>query len=167
MHYSEGRTRVFHSMEEASAAVSRDCIEKGDMLVIRYEGPKGGPGMREMHTRRPLSSSAGRWTSVALITDGRFSGSTGMNSLGPMTPENQRCADFPAMRIGSFFPKRVHSAGTDSASSWRRSSYVVGSTAVLRFSDGFSKNTCRSLLPSRSKDSSPVLRLCTSFALVR
>lgn len=87
MHYFEGRARVFHSMEEASAAVSGDQIRTGDILVITYEGPKGGPGMREMHMTTSLIVGRGMDESCALITDGRFSGSTRGPCIGHISPE--------------------------------------------------------------------------------
>ena len=87
MHYFEGRARVFHSMEEASYAVSNDQIRYGDILVITYEGPKGGPGMREMHMTTSLIVGRGMDESCALITDGRFSGSTRGPCIGYISPE--------------------------------------------------------------------------------
>lgn len=87
MHYFEGRARIFHSMEEASYAVSNDQIQKGDILVITYEGPKGGPGMREMHMTTALIVGRGMDESCALITDGRFSGSTRGPCIGYISPE--------------------------------------------------------------------------------
>lgn len=87
MHVFEGRARIFHSMEEASFAVSNDQINKGDVLVIRYEGPKGGPGMREMHMTTSLIVGRGMDESCALITDGRFSGSTRGPCIGHISPE--------------------------------------------------------------------------------
>jgi dihydroxy-acid dehydratase len=87
MRYFEGRARVFHSMEDASFAVSNDQINKGDILVIRYEGPKGGPGMREMHMTTSLIVGRGMDESCALITDGRFSGSTRGPCIGHICPE--------------------------------------------------------------------------------
>ena len=87
MHYFEGRARVFHSMEEASYAVSNDQIKYGDILVITYEGPKGGPGMREMHMTTSLIVGRGMDESCALITDGRFSGSTRGPCIGYISPE--------------------------------------------------------------------------------
>ena len=87
MYYFEGRARVFHSMEEASAAVSGDQIKKGDILVITYEGPKGGPGMREMHMTTSLIVGRGMDEMCALITDGRFSGSTRGPCIGHISPE--------------------------------------------------------------------------------
>ena len=87
MYYFEGRARVFHSMEEASAAVSGDQIQKGDILVITFVGPKGGPGMREMHMSTSLIVGRGMDESCALITDGRFSGSTRGPCIGHVSPE--------------------------------------------------------------------------------
>ena len=87
MYYFEGRARVFTSMEDASYAVSNDLIQKGDVLVIRYEGPKGGPGMREMHMTTSLIVGRGMDESCALITDGRFSGSTRGPCIGHVSPE--------------------------------------------------------------------------------
>ena len=87
MHYFEGQARVFTSMEEASWAVSNDKIQKGDVLVIRYEGPKGGPGMREMHMTCSLIVGRGMDEDCALVTDGRFSGSTRGPCIGHVSPE--------------------------------------------------------------------------------
>ena len=87
MYYFEGRARVFTSMEEASYAVSNDQIQKGDVLVIRYEGPKGGPGMREMHMTCSLIVGRGMDEDCALVTDGRFSGSTRGPCIGHVSPE--------------------------------------------------------------------------------
>jgi dihydroxy-acid dehydratase len=82
-----GPARVFHSEEEAMDAILGGKIEKGDVIVIRYEGPKGGPGMREMLS--PTSSIAGMGLDkdVALLTDGRFSGATKGASIGHVSPE--------------------------------------------------------------------------------
>ena len=87
MHYFEGQARVFTSMEEASWAVSNDKIQKGDVLVIRYEGPTGGPGMREMHMTCYLIVGRGMDEDCALVTDGRFSGSTRGPCIGHVSPE--------------------------------------------------------------------------------
>ncbi|MEJ6952110.1 dihydroxy-acid dehydratase [Natronospora cellulosivora (SeqCode)] len=83
----EGPARVFNGEEEAVEAISTGKIKAGDVVVIRYEGPKGGPGMREMLT--PTSSLAGMGLddSVALITDGRFSGATRGAAIGHVSPE--------------------------------------------------------------------------------
>lgn len=87
MYNFKGKARVFHSMEDASYAVSNDMIKEGDVIVIRYEGPKGGPGMREMHMTTSLLVGRGMDESCALITDGRFSGSTRGPCIGHISPE--------------------------------------------------------------------------------
>ena len=87
MFHFEGHARVFTSMEDACEAVSGGRIQKGDVLVIRYEGPKGGPGMREMHMVTSLIVGRGMDEMCALVTDGRFSGSTRGPCIGHVSPE--------------------------------------------------------------------------------
>lgn len=82
-----GPARVFDSEEDAFAAVQEGRIEPGDVLVIRYEGPKGGPGMREMLGVTAALVGAGLGESVALLTDGRFSGATRGLMAGHVSPE--------------------------------------------------------------------------------
>ncbi len=82
-----GPAKVFNSEEEASEAIAGGKIEKGDVLVIRYEGPKGGPGMREMLSPTAVLAGMGLDKEVALITDGRFSGATRGASIGHVSPE--------------------------------------------------------------------------------
>lgn len=83
----EGRARVFNSEEEAVAAILSNRINKGEVVVIRYEGPRGGPGMREMLTPTSAIAGMGLDKDVALITDGRFSGATRGASIGHISPE--------------------------------------------------------------------------------
>ena len=83
----EGPARVFNSEEEAIAAIYAKKIVAGDVVVIRYEGPKGGPGMREMLNPTSAICGMGLGESVALITDGRFSGATRGASIGHVSPE--------------------------------------------------------------------------------
>src|SRR3972149_499558 len=82
-----GRARVFDSEEAAMKAILGKKIKKGDVLVIRYEGPKGGPGMREMLAPTATLMGMGMGESVALITDGRFSGGTRGPCVGHISPE--------------------------------------------------------------------------------
>ncbi len=82
-----GPARVFNCEEDAMAAVTQGRIQAGDVLVIRYEGPKGGPGMREMLGVTSAIVGAGLGESVALITDGRFSGATRGYMVGHVAPE--------------------------------------------------------------------------------
>ena len=83
----EGPARVFDSEEEAIAAIYARKIVPGDVVVIRYEGPKGGPGMREMLNPTSAICGMGLGESVALLTDGRFSGATRGASIGHVSPE--------------------------------------------------------------------------------
>jgi len=82
-----GPARVFESEEEAFAAIQARKIVDGDVLVIRYEGPKGGPGMREMLSPTAALAGMGMDKTVALVTDGRFSGATRGASIGHVSPE--------------------------------------------------------------------------------
>ena len=83
----EGPARVFDSEESASGAIMDGKINKGDVIVVRYEGPKGGPGMREMLTPTSTIAGMGLDAHVALITDGRFSGGTRGAAIGHVSPE--------------------------------------------------------------------------------
>ena len=83
----EGPAKVFESEEEAQAAINAGKIQAGDVVVIRYEGPKGGPGMREMLNPTSSIRGMGLGNSVALITDGRFSGATRGACIGHVSPE--------------------------------------------------------------------------------
>lgn len=87
MYCFKGKARVFQSMEEADAAISSDSIEKRTVIVIQYEGPKGGPGMREMLSTTALIMGRGMDEDCALITDGRFSGATHGPCVGHISPE--------------------------------------------------------------------------------
>ena len=84
-----GKARIFESEEDAVEAILGGKIIKGDVIVIRYEGPKGGPGMREMLAPTSAIAGAGLDKDVALITDGRFSGATRGASIGHISPEAQ------------------------------------------------------------------------------
>ncbi|HAG07327.1 MAG TPA: dihydroxy-acid dehydratase, partial [Peptococcaceae bacterium] len=91
--------RVFDGEEEAVAAILDGRIEKGEVVVIRYEGPRGGPGMREMLT--PTAALAGRGLDkVALLTDGRFSGATRGACVGHIAPEAADGGPLAAVRDG-------------------------------------------------------------------
>jgi dihydroxy-acid dehydratase len=83
----EGPARVFDSEEDAIAAIRGGKIVPGDVVVIRYEGPKGGPGMREMLNPTSAIQGMGLGSTVALITDGRFSGATRGAAIGHVCPE--------------------------------------------------------------------------------
>jgi dihydroxy-acid dehydratase len=96
----EGPARVFDREEDAFAAVSRREIEAGDVVVIRYEGPKGGPGMREMLAVTAALVGEGLGESVALLTDGRFSGATHGLMAGHVAPEAAQGGPIAAVREG-------------------------------------------------------------------
>ncbi len=87
MHVHKGPARVFNSEEEAIEAIFSNKIKAGDVVIIRYEGPKGGPGMREMLSPTSAIAGMGLDKEVALITDGRFSGATRGASIGHVSPE--------------------------------------------------------------------------------
>jgi len=82
-----GPARVFNSEEEATAAIMAGHFQKGHVIVIRYEGPRGGPGMREMLTPTSLLTGMGMDGEIALLTDGRFSGATQGAAIGHISPE--------------------------------------------------------------------------------
>ncbi|OGG55844.1 MAG: dihydroxy-acid dehydratase [Candidatus Handelsmanbacteria bacterium RIFCSPLOWO2_12_FULL_64_10] len=95
-----GPARVFDSEEDVLAALERKELRKGEVLVIRYEGPKGGPGMPEMLTVTAAIMGAGLGKDVALITDGRFSGGTHGFVVGHVTPEAQEGGPIALIRTG-------------------------------------------------------------------
>lgn len=95
-----GAARVFDSEEEATQAIMNKKIKSGEIVVIRYEGPKGGPGMREMLTPTALLSGMGMDKEVALITDGRFSGATRGAAIGHVSPEAASKGPIAALRNG-------------------------------------------------------------------
>jgi len=82
-----GPARVFNSEEEATAAIMEGEFKSGEVIIVRYEGPKGGPGMREMLAATSLLSGMGMDKEVALVTDGRFSGGTRGAAIGHVSPE--------------------------------------------------------------------------------
>jgi dihydroxy-acid dehydratase len=95
-----GPARVFDGEEEATAAIMKGKFKSGDIIVIRYEGPKGGPGMREMLAATSLLSGMGMDKEVALITDGRFSGGTRGAAVGHVSPEAAEKGPIAALRDG-------------------------------------------------------------------
>jgi dihydroxy-acid dehydratase len=95
-----GKARVFDSEEEATKAIMAKKIKGGEVVVIRYEGPKGGPGMREMLTPTSLLSGMGMDKEVALITDGRFSGATRGAAIGHVSPEAASRGPIAALKDG-------------------------------------------------------------------
>src|SRR5213082_1863419 len=98
--YHRGPARVFDREEDAMSAVTHGKISAGDVVVIRYEGPRGGPGMREMLGVTGAIVGAGLGETVALLTDGRFSGATRGLMVGHITPEAARGGPIAALREG-------------------------------------------------------------------
>ena len=98
--YHRGPARVFDSEEDCFAAVKARTIAPGDVVVIRYEGPAGGPGMREMLHVTGALQGAGLGDSVALVTDGRFSGATHGFMIGHVAPEAAAGGAIAALKNG-------------------------------------------------------------------
>jgi dihydroxy-acid dehydratase len=96
----QGPARVFDSEDEATKAIMNGRIRKGEVVVIRYEGPKGGPGMREMLTPTSAIAGMGLDAHVALITDGRFSGGTRGAAIGHVSPEAMEGGPIAAIKTG-------------------------------------------------------------------
>jgi dihydroxy-acid dehydratase len=107
MYYHKGRARVFDSEEESLNAIMNGKINKGEVIVIRYEGPKGGPGMREMLAPTSAIAGIGLDKEVALITDGRFSGATKGASIGHISPEAQAGGPICIIEEGDFIEINV------------------------------------------------------------
>lgn len=100
MQVHSGPAKVFNSEEEAVHAILNKQIVKGDVVIIRYEGPKGGPGMREMLMPTSVIAGMGLDKNVALITDGRFSGATRGASIGHVSPEAKDNGPIAAVQNG-------------------------------------------------------------------
>ncbi|MBC8447384.1 MAG: dihydroxy-acid dehydratase [Chloroflexi bacterium] len=124
MRQHTGPARVFDSEEAATAAIVAGQFTEGDVLVIRYEGPKGGPGMREMLTPTSLLSGMGLDDKVALLTDGRFSGATRGAAIGHISPEAAERGPLAAVRQGDLIridiPQRTLTLEVDEAEIARR-----------------------------------------------
>jgi dihydroxy-acid dehydratase len=124
MTHFRGPARVFDSEEAAFAAVEQGKIKAGDVVVIRYEGPKGGPGMREMLAVTAALVGAGLGDNVALLTDGRFSGATHGLMAGHVAPEAANGGPIAAVRDGDTItfdlPKRTLSVEISEAEMQKR-----------------------------------------------
>ena len=125
----EGPARVFDSEEDAIRVIYDGGIRAGDVVVIRYEGPKGGPGMREMLNPTSAIAGMGLDESVALITDGRFSGATRGASIGHVSPEAASGGNIGLVREGDIIAiditnKRIELKVTDEELEERRSKWV-------------------------------------------
>ena len=96
----KGPARIFNSEDEATTGIMKGAVKSGDVVVIRYEGPKGGPGMPEMLTPTSIISGMGLDKEVALITDGRFSGATRGAAIGHVSPEAAEKGPIAALEDG-------------------------------------------------------------------
>ncbi len=113
MYKHSGPARVFDSEEDAIAAIFGKQINSGDVIVIRYEGPKGGPGMREMLSPTSAIAGMGLDKSVALITDGRFSGATRGASIGHVSPEAADCGPIALVKEGDIISIDIEAGHLD------------------------------------------------------
>lgn len=102
-----GPARVFDSEEDATSAIMSRTIRPGEVIVVRYEGPKGGPGMREMLTPTSMLSGMGMDSEVALITDGRFSGATRGAAIGHVSPEAAERGPIAAVQDGDIIQVNI------------------------------------------------------------
>lgn len=100
LYHFTGKAKVFNSEEEANDAILSGVIEHGDVVVIRYEGPKGGPGMREMYKAMKFLYGMGLNKTTALITDGRFSGTNNGCFVGHISPEAEEGGPIAAIQDG-------------------------------------------------------------------
>lgn len=128
MLFNQGPARIFDSEEEATSAILEGKIKKGEIIVIRYEGPKGGPGMREMLTPTSAIAGMGLDGDVALITDGRFSGGTRGACIGHISPEAMEGGPIAVLKDGDIIEidipdKRINVKLSDTEIQQRRSSW--------------------------------------------
>ncbi|MBR5926787.1 MAG: dihydroxy-acid dehydratase [Firmicutes bacterium] len=124
-----GPARVFNSEDEAIKVIYEGGINAGDVVVIRYEGPKGGPGMREMLNPTSAIAGMGRDKDVALITDGRFSGATRGASIGHVSPEAAAGGNIALVEEGDIIEiditaKTIHLCVSDEELAERRKNWV-------------------------------------------
>ncbi len=124
-----GPARVFNSEDEAIKVIYEGGIKAGDVVVIRYEGPKGGPGMREMLNPTSAIAGMGRDKDVALITDGRFSGATRGASIGHVSPEAAAGGNIALVEEGDIIEidipaKTIHLCVSDEELAERRKNWV-------------------------------------------
>lgn len=132
--YFAGTARVFESEEDAFAAVQSDAIRAGDVLVIRNEGPAGGPGMREMLAVTAALVGRGLGNDVALITDGRFSGATHGFMVGHIAPEAARGGPIALLREGDrvTIDADTRRLDTDADLDARRAAWIAATPTVTR-----------------------------------
>jgi len=133
----EGTARVYHSEEDALQAILGNKIGKGDVVVVRYEGPKGAPGMREMLSPTSAIMGEGLGADVALITDGRFSGGSHGFVVGHISPEAAVGGPIALLEDGDVITidaetKRIDVALSDSELERRRAAWKRPATDIRR-----------------------------------
>jgi dihydroxy-acid dehydratase len=133
----DGEAIVFDSQDECIAALERREVKPGHVVVIRYEGPKGGPGMPEMLSPTAMIKGQGLGKSVALITDGRFSGGTAGTCLGHISPEAAEGGPLALVQNGDRIlidiPNRTLTAHVDDAEfARRRAAWVQPAPKISR-----------------------------------
>ena len=143
-----GRARVFWYMEEAAQAILDGKIAPGDMVVIKYEGPKGGPGMREMLSPTAAIVGKGLGETVSLLTDGRFSGATRGAAIGHVSPEAMEGGVFSVIEDGDTItvdiPNRTINLNVDQAeidrriAEWKRPPLKVKSGYLVKYCNSVS-----------------------------
>jgi dihydroxy-acid dehydratase len=139
----QGPARIFESEEDAMKAIMDGKISRGDVVVVRYEGPKGGPGMREMLSPTSALAGAGLDKEVALITDGRFSGGTRGAAIGHISPEAQEGGPIAIIREGDIIEIDIPNRSLDVRLSkeeidnrlkeWTRPNYKVTKGYLYRY----------------------------------
>src|SRR5690606_32025341 len=126
-----GTARVFESQEDAVAGILGDTVKAGDVVVIRYEGPKGGPGMQEMLYPTSYLKSKGLGKCSALFTDGRFSGGSSGLVIGHASPEAAEGGNIALVNDGDTIEidipnRRMHLAISDDELAKRRAAMEIG-----------------------------------------
>jgi dihydroxy-acid dehydratase len=142
----EGPAVIFESQEEAMAGILGGKVKAGDCVVVRYEGPKGGPGMQEMLSPTSAIMGMGLGDKVALITDGRFSGGTRGACIGHVSPEAAACGPIAALQPGDLIEIDL-----------------TARTLEVRLSDEEIENRLRALPPFQSKTTSKWLKRYSYF----
>jgi dihydroxy-acid dehydratase len=157
---NSGPARVFDSEEDAVEAILGGKIETGDVIVIRYEGPRGGPGMREMLTPTSAIAGMGLDKEVSLITDGRFSGGTRGAAIGHISPEAAEGGPIALLEDGDTIeidiPKRILNVGLTKGElkkrkdSWKPPQLKVESGYLVRYANMVSSASTGAILKSKT-----------------
>jgi dihydroxy-acid dehydratase len=145
----EGRARIFHSQEDACDSIMADRIVAGDVIVIVYEGPRGGPGMQEMLYPTSFLKGKGLGKTCALITDGRFSGGTSGLSIGHVSPEGAEGGSIALIEEGDRIRIDIPE---------RRLDLLVSGALLDRRREAMSARGVGAWVPNRKREVSPALQ---------